>query len=89
MENDKLILFCRDDGSVVTVFPSPEFLKMYSLVDLAKKDVPAGTPYKIISASDLPTNQEFRNAWTADMSNPDGYGIGHDAWWAEKQGNTQ
>jgi hypothetical protein len=85
MENNKLIIFCQDDGTMVTIFPSPDFLKMYSIDDLAKKDVPVGIPYKIISASDLPTDTKFRDAWTADMSNPHGYGIGHDAWIAEQE----
>jgi hypothetical protein len=44
-----------------------------SIIDIAKKDVPKGIPYKIIDASDLP-DREFRNAWTADFDNPDGIG---------------
>lgn len=54
--------------------------------EVARKDVPAGVPYIIISTDNLPTNREFRNAWTADFSDPTGYGIGHDAWFAEQAG---
>lgn len=30
---------------------------------VAAKDVPAGKPYKIIDAADVPTDRTFRNAW--------------------------
>jgi hypothetical protein len=53
------------------------------LAEIAKKDVPAGVPYIIIDASELPSDRQFRNAWTADFSEPDGYGMGHDAWAAQ------
>lgn len=48
--------------------------------DVCKKDVPAGVPYLIIDDSDIPTDREFRAAWEADFTNPDGYGIGQEAW---------
>lgn len=50
------------------------------LEEVAKKDVPTGTPYRIVDASEIPTDRTFRNAWTMDFSNPDGHGIGADAW---------
>jgi hypothetical protein len=30
---------------------------------IANKDVPAGKPYKIVDASDIPSDRTFRNAW--------------------------
>jgi hypothetical protein len=30
---------------------------------VASKDVPAGTPYKIIDVEEVPTDRTFRNAW--------------------------
>jgi hypothetical protein len=39
-----------------------------SLQEIAAKDVPAGKPYKIIDAADVPADREFRNAWTADFT---------------------
>lgn len=53
--------------------------------DVCLKDVPAGVPYKIIDVSDLPESRDYRNAWEADMTNPDGYGIGSEAWFALQQ----
>jgi hypothetical protein len=53
--------------------------------EVARKDVPAGVPYLFVEDADLPTEDEFFNAWTADFSNPDGYGIGQEAWFAEQE----
>jgi hypothetical protein len=33
---------------------------------VALKDVPAGKPFKIIDASEIPTDRSQRNAWTVD-----------------------
>jgi hypothetical protein len=52
--------------------------------EIARKDVPAGVPYLIVNASDLPEDRTYRDAWTADFSQPDGIGIGADAWFAER-----
>lgn len=62
-----------------------------SIEDTAKKDVPAGVPYLIVEDSEIPTDREFRAAWEADFTNPDGYGLGHEAWEAmrNEQSNNQ
>ena len=73
------IIYPLDDG-IAVVIPSGEL----PLEDVAAKDVPAGTPYMLLDASDLPTDRTFRAAWTADFSAPDGYGIGADAWFAAR-----
>ena len=54
--------------------------------EVARKDVPAGVPYIIMANENLPAGREFRNAWTADFTDPDGHGIGPDAWFAEQAG---
>lgn len=53
--------------------------------EVARKDVPAGMPYLIADESDIPEDRTFRDAWTADFSTPDGFGIGADAWFAEQE----
>lgn len=70
------------DGSLSIVIPTGEV----DINNVALKDVPAGVAYKIISISDIPLDRTYRNAWEADMSNPDGYGIGHDAWLELQEG---
>lgn len=53
--------------------------------EVARKDVPAGVPYLIVDDSLIPADRTNRDAWTADFSTPDGYGIGADAWFSEQQ----
>lgn len=84
---NKRIIYPQDNGVVAIVIPTPEWLSEHTIEELALKDVPAGKPYIIINASDIPTDRTFRNAWEADFSSPDGYGIGHDAWVLQQQGN--
>lgn len=66
------------DNSLYIVKPSGEL----PIEDVCLKDVPAGIAYKIVDSSIFPESREYRNAWEADMSNPDGYGIGQEAWFA-------
>jgi len=70
------------DGVLCIVIPTGEI----PVQDVALKDVPAGVAYKIVDVDLIPTDRTYRNAWEADMSNPDGYGIGHDAWVELKKG---
>lgn len=74
----KRIIYPNDEGGLCVVIPSPN--TKLTIEQLALKDVPAGKPYKIIEDSDVPTDRTFRNAWEADFSNPDGFGLGHDEW---------
>ena len=46
---------------------------------IARKDVPAGVPFVIVDATDIPADRTYRAAWRADFSTPDGYGIGPEA----------
>ena len=58
---DKRILFPNDDGGVAIIIPTES-------LELAMKDIPSGKPYLIVDAADIPTDREFRNAWTADFT---------------------
>jgi len=57
----KLVIYPNDDGGVSILTPAPEC--GLTIEEIAAKDVPAGKPYKIIDASDIPTDRTFRNAW--------------------------
>jgi hypothetical protein len=76
------IIHPTDNGGVAVIIPAPEC--GLSIEEIARKDVPAGKPYHIINSDQLPTDDMFFSAWEADFSNPSGYGIGHDAWFAEQ-----
>ena len=60
------IIYPNDDGGVSIVIPAAEC--GLTIEEIAAKDVPEGKPYRIVDASDIPTDREFRNAWTADFT---------------------
>lgn len=76
----KYVIYPNGLGGVAMMSPA----EGWTVEVVARKDVPAGVPYKIVNAEDLPQDHTFFNAWEADFSNPDGYGIGHEAWFAEQ-----
>lgn len=81
------IIYPQDSGSIALVIPAPEC--GLSVQEIARKDVPAGVPYLIVNNEDVPLDHEFFNAWEADFSNPHGYGIGQEAWFAEQKSKEQ
>jgi hypothetical protein len=67
-------------SGVAVVTPTGEL----PIEEVARKDVPAGVPYRIIEDNLVPTDRTFRDAWEADFVTPDGVGIGAAAWFAEQ-----
>jgi len=57
----KLIVYPNDNGGICILVPTES-------VESAMKDIPSGKPYRIVDAADIPTDREFRNAWTADFT---------------------
>ena len=57
--NNPRILYPTPDGNVAIIIPSGEL----PIEEVAAKDVPAGTPYKIIDATEIPADRTFRAAW--------------------------
>ena len=74
------ILYPNSEGGISVLHPTGDL----PFEDVCQKDVPAGTPYLIVEDDVIPSDRTFRNAWEADFSNPDGTGIGADAWFAAK-----
>lgn len=62
----KLIVYQNEAGGVCLVMPTQEALDRYGIDAIARKDVPAGKPYKIVSASEIPTDRSERDLWTVD-----------------------
>ena len=75
------IIYPSSDGVLSVLHPTG----VLPLEKVAKKDVPSGTPYLIVEDTVIPSDRTFRAAWEADFSNPDGYGIGAEAWFAEQE----
>ena len=53
---DQVILYKQDSGTVVIIRPTEEALALIGIDTIAKKDVPAGSPYKIIPTTDIPAD---------------------------------
>ena len=83
----QFIIHPNGNGGVTLTIKTPEF--PYSVFEAARKDVPIGDPFVIMSREQVPEDMTFFAAWEADFSNPDGYGIGNDAWWAEQASKEQ
>ena len=77
----KQVIYPNEFGGVALMTPA----EGWTAEVVARKDVPAGIPYKIVDSEDLPQDHTFFNAWEADFSNPDGHGIGAEAWFAEQE----
>ena len=59
----KKIIYQQETGLAV-ITPSGSL----TVEETALKDVPSGVKFKIINASDLPKERDFRNAWEFDFS---------------------
>ena len=59
----KRIIYPNNDGGVSILIPTEEYLTDHTIEELATKDVPANTTYKIVDVADIPSDRTFRNAW--------------------------
>ena len=60
------IIFKNQDNSIGIITPTDEALSFATIFQIAEKDVPKDLPYKIVEDDVIPTDREFRNAWTID-----------------------
>ncbi len=72
----KVIIYPINNTIAVTV-PSGTL----PLEETAFKDTPAGVPFRYIDVSEIPSEENY-SSWVVDFSDPDGYGKGHDWWFA-------
>lgn len=79
------IIYPNSDGGICLVMPSG----VLPVEEVARKDVPAGVPYLLVSDELIPEDHVFFNAWEADFSVPHGHGIGSEAWFAEQTTKEQ
>jgi hypothetical protein len=59
--NNPRIIHPTPEGGVAIIIPAPDC--GLTIEQIAAKDVPAGVPYRIIDAADIPADRTFRNAW--------------------------
>jgi hypothetical protein len=55
------IIYPTPEGGVAIIIPAPDC--GLTAEQIAAKDVPAGVPFRIVEATDIPTDRTFRNAW--------------------------
>ena len=69
----QVIIFNQDNGIPAVVMPTQEALDAHGIMAIAIKDVPAGKKFKIVDASELPT--EPQETWVVDEADlTDGVG---------------
>jgi len=69
----QVIIFKQDNGVPAVIMPTQEALDAHTILEIAAKDVPAGKPFKIVDAADLPT--EPQETWVIDEADlTDGIG---------------
>ena len=69
---DQRIIYRNETGGVAVVIPCDCGL---TIQEIAAKDVPTGKPYKIVDASEIPTDRQWRNEWAVDEADlTDGVG---------------
>ena len=61
----QVIIYNQDNGIPAVLIPTPECLQSHTIQEIAIKDVPAGKPFAIIDASELPQNAP-QEAWIFD-----------------------
>ena len=60
---DKRIIYKTENGGVSVIIPVDCGL---TLEQIAAKDVPTGSPYKIVDVIDIPTDRTERGQWDVD-----------------------
>jgi hypothetical protein len=63
----QVIIYNQDNGIPAVVIPTQEALDAHGIMAIAIKDVPAGKPFKIVDAADIPSDRTFRAAWTVSV----------------------
>jgi hypothetical protein len=81
----KAVIYAKEDNSLVFVNPN---LAEISAHECGRREVPKDVPFLIVDTDDYPEDFEFMDAWEADFSEPDGYGIGREEWNAEADADS-
>ena len=61
---NQVIIYKQDNGTVAIITPTGEL----SIEEVAKKDVPAGVPFRIVNDDEVPSDRTFRNALKYDLT---------------------
>ena len=61
----QVIIYKQDNGIPAFVMPTQEALDQHGIMAIAIKDVPAGKPFKILDAAELPQDVP-QEVWVVD-----------------------
>lgn len=72
-----VIIYRTDNNKVGVCYPNLSFMEEtgVTIQELAKKDIPFGSPYFIVDETVVPDDLAFSDAWEVDFTNPDGTGL--------------
>lgn len=86
----QLILHKNDTGGVAVCTPTPEALEIYTITEIALKDINTGEPFWIVDESQVSNDHTFFDAWELDMDalgKPTGFGMDYEVWAREYKKN--
>ena len=70
----KRIIYQNETGGVSIIIPDSNC--RMTVEQIADKDVPTGSPYKIVDVADVPTDRAARDHWVVDIADlTDGVGL--------------
>ena len=71
----KVVIFKNTDDTFSLLIPTQEALQFATIEQIAEKDVPAGCPYWIVDASELPADIPVEAIYIDENETPpNGYG---------------
>lgn len=75
------------DGYSAVLWPNPDY--PLTMEEICMKDLPEGTPFKIILRSEYPIDDvEFQEAFMTDFSNSHGHGLGYYKFMEQKESKS-
>ncbi len=75
---DERIIYKTDEGRVAVIIPAPGC--GLTAMQIALKDVPTGKPFKIVDATEIPSDRSQRALWMVDTKDlTDGVGADYGA----------
>ena len=68
------VIYKQSNGKIAVLAPTPEALQNNTILEIAKKDVPTGVPFKILDIAELPSDPQI--IWEVDDEDlNDGVGL--------------
>jgi hypothetical protein len=63
---NQVAIYKQDNGIIAVMIPTGEALESHTIMEIARKDIPFGKPFKIVDSSELPSAPQ--ESWIIDDS---------------------